>query len=101
MFPNEAGQPINCRHMVQRDYMPALKKAKITRIKIHCLRHTFAHLLVHQGENITYVQSQLGALVAHGEVECLSPRDETGQSSLGLLFGKDHFGGHWSLYGHK
>ncbi|MBC2710064.1 MAG: site-specific integrase [Desulfosarcina sp.] len=60
MFPNEEGQPMNYSNMVQRYYMPALKKAKIKRIKFHCLRHTFASLLIHQGENIKYIQSQLG-----------------------------------------
>jgi len=60
MFPNKSGQPMNCSNMVQRHYMPALKKAKIKRIKFHCLRHTFASMLIHQGENIKYIQSQLG-----------------------------------------
>lgn len=60
MFPNESGQPMNYSNMVQRYYMPALKKAKIKRIKFHCLRHTFASLLILQGENIKYIQSQLG-----------------------------------------
>jgi integrase len=60
VFPNEAGKPINYSNMVQRYYMPALKKAKIKHTKFHCLRHTFASLLIHQGENIKYIQSQLG-----------------------------------------
>ena len=60
MFPNESAQPMNYSNMVQRYYMPALKKAKIKRIKFHCPRHTFASLLIHQSENIKYTQSQLG-----------------------------------------
>jgi integrase len=60
IFPNESGQPMNYSNMVQRYYMPTLKNAKIERIKVHCLRHTFASLLIHQGENIKYIQSQLG-----------------------------------------
>ena len=60
IFPNESGQPMNYSNMVQRYYMPALKKAKIDRIKFHSLRHTFASLLIEQGENIKYIQNQLG-----------------------------------------
>jgi integrase len=53
------GKPMNYSNMVNRYYMPALKKARLP-IKFHCLRHTFASLLIHQGENIKYIQSQLG-----------------------------------------
>ena len=43
-----------------RVFEPALKRAGLRRIRIHDLRHTFASLLIHQGENLKYVQSQLG-----------------------------------------
>ena len=35
-------------------------KAKIERIRFHDLRHTFASLLIDQGENPKYIQKQLG-----------------------------------------
>jgi integrase len=60
IFPNHAGQPMNYSNMIQRYYLPVLKKAKIDRIKFHSLRHTFASLLIEQGENIKYIQNQLG-----------------------------------------
>lgn len=60
IFPNRAGQPINYSNMVNRYYFPALDKAKIMRIKFHALRHTTASLMIEQGENIKYIQSQLG-----------------------------------------
>ena len=60
IFPNQAGQPINHNNMVNRYFNPALEKAKIERIRFHDLRHTFASLLIEQGENIKYIQSQLG-----------------------------------------
>jgi len=60
VFPNEAGQPINYSNMVNRVYLPALKAAGIARIKFHALRHTTASLMIEQGENIKYIQSQLG-----------------------------------------
>jgi integrase len=60
IFPNEAGQPLNHNNMVSRFFDPALEKAKIERIRFHDLRHTYASLLIDQGENIKYIQSQLG-----------------------------------------
>jgi len=60
IFPNEAGGPINHANMVSRHFFPSLKKAIDYRIRFHDLRHTFASLLIEQGENIKYIQSQLG-----------------------------------------
>ena len=60
IFPNGAGQPINYSNMVNRVYTPALKDAGIAKIKFHALRHTTASLMIEQGENIKYIQSQLG-----------------------------------------
>lgn len=60
IFPNEAGQPMNHNNLVSRHFNPALKKAGIDRIRFHDLRHTYASLLIEQGENIKYIQSQLG-----------------------------------------
>ena len=70
VLPNEAGQPMNYSNMMSRHYVPALVKACIATklengtiegaIRFHDLRHTFASLLIAQGENIKYVQAQLG-----------------------------------------
>ena len=60
VFPSETETPICCFNMVRRHFEPALKKAKILHIKFHALRHTYASLLIEQGENIKYVQNQLG-----------------------------------------
>ena len=60
VFPNEAGGPMNYSNMVQRYFLKALEKAGIQRIRFHDLRHTYASLLLSQGENIKYVQTQLG-----------------------------------------
>jgi integrase len=46
--------------MVQRHFFPALEAAELPRIRFHDLRHTYASLLIEQGENIKYIQSQLG-----------------------------------------
>ena len=60
VFPNEAGKPINHNNLVKRYFEPALKKAGIEKVRFHDLRHTYASLLIEQGENIKYIQSQLG-----------------------------------------
>ena len=60
MFPNESGRPINHNNLVNRYYVPALKKAEIEKIRFHDLRHTFASLLINQGENPKYIQKQMG-----------------------------------------
>jgi len=60
IFPNEAGQPLNHNNVVSRYFNTALIEAKIERIRFHDLRHTFASLLIEQGENIKYIQAQLG-----------------------------------------
>ncbi len=60
VFPNEAGKPLDHAHVVTRHFWPALKKANLQRIRFHDLRHTYASLLIEQGENIKYIQTQLG-----------------------------------------
>jgi integrase len=60
VFPNEDGKPIESTSLVKRKFLPALKKAAIPRIRFHDLRHTYASLLIDQGENPKYIQAQLG-----------------------------------------
>jgi integrase len=60
VFPTEAGTPMNHNNMVNRYFFPGLKIAGIEKIKFHALRHTHASLLIDQGENVKYVQTQLG-----------------------------------------
>ena len=60
IFPNEKGLPLDHGNMLRRHFYPALKNADIQKVRFHDLRHTFASLLIEQGENIKYIQSQLG-----------------------------------------
>lgn len=60
IFPNNAGKPMNQANMMNRHFYPALKKAGLPQIRFHDLRHTYASLLIEQGENIKYIQTQLG-----------------------------------------
>ncbi len=60
VFANEAGQPMNYSNMMNRHFLPGLKAAKVPTIRFHDLRHTYASLMIEQGENLKYIQSQLG-----------------------------------------
>ncbi|UCE08543.1 MAG: site-specific integrase, partial [bacterium] len=60
IFCNDKGRPINYTNMVRRHFHPALEAAGLPRMKFHGLRHTYASLLIAQGENIKYIQTQLG-----------------------------------------
>lgn len=46
----------NVRHLFDR----VLEKAELRRIRFHDLRHTFASLLIQQGESLAYVRDQMG-----------------------------------------
>ena len=46
--------------MLSRHFYRALESAGVERIRFHDLRHTYASLLIEQGENIKYIQTQLG-----------------------------------------
>ncbi|MBC2713530.1 MAG: site-specific integrase [Desulfosarcina sp.] len=60
IFPSEKGSPLEANNVVTRYFRKAMKKAGLPRLRFHDLRHTYASLLIEQGENIKYIQSQLG-----------------------------------------
>lgn len=51
---------MNYSNMVQRYYRKGLKEAEIPQIRFHDLRYTYASLLLAQGENVKYIQMQMG-----------------------------------------
>lgn len=60
IFPSDTGSPLDKNNVIQRHYNPALRRAGLRRIRFHDLRHTYASLLIHQGEHPKYIQSQMG-----------------------------------------
>jgi len=60
VFPTDVGTPLNHGNVLRRHYNPALEKAGVPHRKFHTFRHTFASLLLEQGENIRYISGQLG-----------------------------------------
>lgn len=59
-FPSEAGKPLDPHNVYARLFIPALRRAKLRHVTIHSLRHSYASFLIAQGENLKFVQSQLG-----------------------------------------
>ncbi|MBI3314676.1 MAG: site-specific integrase, partial [Candidatus Omnitrophica bacterium] len=65
VFCTKDGQPIHAENMLRREFFPALRRAGLRRIRFHDLRHTYTTLLIAQGENVKFIQSQLG----HASIE--------------------------------
>ena len=60
VFCGSDGQVIDQANLRHRVFEPTLEAAGLRKMRIHDLRHTFASLLINQGENLKYVQQQLG-----------------------------------------
>jgi integrase len=59
VFPNDRGDCFE-QNDVRQVFKRITKAAKIKRIKLHGLRHSFASILLSKGANIFYVSRQLG-----------------------------------------
>jgi integrase len=59
VFHRSSGAPIE-QNYIRRVFKRVLKKAELREIRPHDLRHTFASLLLTQGESPVYVKEQLG-----------------------------------------
>jgi integrase len=59
-FCNESGGPLDRDNLRHRVFYKLLAKAGLRRIRLHDLRHTYASLLIAQGESLAYVRDQLG-----------------------------------------
>jgi len=60
VFCNKEGNPLDPDNFVKREFKPTLEFAGLRKIRFHDLRHTYCSLLISQGENIKFIQSQLG-----------------------------------------
>ena len=60
VFCRNNGSPLNGDKFYYREFKPILKKAGLRSIRLHDLRHTFATLLIAQGENVKFIQRQMG-----------------------------------------
>jgi integrase len=60
VFCNESGGPLDGDNLRHRVFYRLLEKAELRRIRFHDLRHTYASLLIQNGESLAYVRDQLG-----------------------------------------
>jgi integrase len=60
IFPSQVGTPMNPSNFINRSFKPLLKRAELPSIRFHDLRHTFASLMLSNGEHPKIVQEILG-----------------------------------------
>jgi integrase len=60
MFPNGAGNPESHANLLQRGFYPALRRAGLRKVHFHGLRHSYASLMLANGEDIVRVSRLLG-----------------------------------------
>jgi integrase len=60
VFANRDGEPYSPENFVRLRFLPAVKNAGLGKVRFHDLRHTFGSLKIQQGENLKYVQTQMG-----------------------------------------
>src|SRR5262249_28304440 len=65
VFVTEDGSPIEPDRFAKHQFATAVKRAKIGKVRFHDLRHTFGSIKIEQGENLYYVQRQMG----HSSIE--------------------------------
>jgi integrase len=60
VFSTELGDPIRRTAFSERIWRPALKRAGLSSVTMHGLRHFYASLLIRHGESVKTVQARLG-----------------------------------------
>jgi integrase len=60
VFINSKKEPVCDSHFRDRVFEKVLVKAGLRKIKVHTLRHTYASLLVQNGESLVFVKEQMG-----------------------------------------
>ena len=60
VFPSETGGLLHPHNIRDRVFYGLLTKAQLRKVRFHDLRHTFASLLLQNGESPVYVKEQMG-----------------------------------------
>jgi len=59
-FPSESGGPLDPDNFRHRVFYDVIEKANMPKFRLHDIRHTFASILLQNGEPIHYVKEQMG-----------------------------------------
>ncbi len=70
VFCNESGGLLHPNNLRDRIFYGLLKKAGLRQVRFHDLRHSYASLLLQQGESPVYVKEQLGHSSIQITVDC-------------------------------
>jgi integrase len=60
VFATGKGTPLDPPTLRKRHFLRALHRSGLRQVRFHDLRHTYAALMISQGENLKFIQSQLG-----------------------------------------
>ena len=60
VFPNPSGEILDGDNFRKRIFYKLIEKSDLPAFRIHDIRHTFASLLLQQGESLHYVKEQMG-----------------------------------------
>ena len=60
VFNQPNGKPLTATTAANRMFHRCLEKAGLRRVRFHDLRHSFASILIQQGESLAYVKEQMG-----------------------------------------
>lgn len=60
VFQSQVGTMMDRNHVRNRILQPALKNADLRRVSVHSLRHSYATIMISQGETMKFIQGQLG-----------------------------------------
>lgn len=60
VFPGPEGRHSQHDNVIKRYYNPALRRAGLRQFSFHSLRHSNASMRIHAGQNIKYIQTQMG-----------------------------------------
>jgi hypothetical protein len=92
VFCTDNGLPLDPDNLVKRHFQPALDRAGLRRIRFHDLRHTYASLLISMGENVKYVQHQLGHNSAKTTLDRYGHLMPNSQNDAGMRLDRTVFG---------
>jgi integrase len=73
VFISNEQNPIDQANFQSRIWRKLLAKAGLRYIRVHDLRHTFASLLIQNGESLAYVKEQMGHHAITSTVDTYGP----------------------------